>query len=55
MIIKTHGSVILIVVIAAVGIVGFMAYFSSQHEWDQNEERYQFLLQKEGEAASSNE
>ena len=55
MIIKTHGSVILIVVIAAVGIVGFMAYFSSQHEWDQNEERYQFLLQKKGEAASGNE
>ncbi|MCW3073829.1 MAG: hypothetical protein JWP69_898 [Flaviaesturariibacter sp.] len=52
MIIKTHGTVILIVVIAAVGIVGFMSYFSAQHEWDQNEERYQFLLQKETEATS---
>jgi uncharacterized BrkB/YihY/UPF0761 family membrane protein len=55
MIIRTHGSVILVVVIAAVGIVGFMTYFSAQHEWDQNEERYQYLLQREAQAASENE
>lgn len=53
MIIHTHGSVILVVVVAAVAIVIFMSYFSAQHEWDQNEERYQYLLQKEKEGAAS--
>ena len=52
MVIQTHGSVILLVVIAAVAIVGFMSYFSAQHEWDQAEERYQYLLHKQSGAAS---
>ncbi|MDB5197280.1 MAG: hypothetical protein JWP88_1651 [Flaviaesturariibacter sp.] len=52
MIIQTHGSVILLVVIAAIAIVWFMSYFSAQHEWDQSEERYQFLLTKQSAAAS---
>ncbi|RYY84953.1 MAG: hypothetical protein EOO15_18200 [Chitinophagaceae bacterium] len=46
-IIRTHSSVILVVILAAVGIVLFMSYFSAQHEWDQNEERYQALLHRE--------
>jgi hypothetical protein len=46
-VIRTHSSVILVVVLAAVGIVLFMSYFSAQHEWDQNEERYQVLLHRQ--------
>jgi hypothetical protein len=47
MVIRSYGSLILMVIIGAVLIVGFMSYFSAQHEWDQNEERYQVLLQKQ--------
>jgi heme/copper-type cytochrome/quinol oxidase subunit 4 len=47
MIIQSNGSIILMVIIAAVGIVVFMTYFSGKHEWDQNEQRYQELLQKQ--------
>jgi heme/copper-type cytochrome/quinol oxidase subunit 4 len=47
MIIQSNGSIILMVIIAAVGIVVFMTYFSSKHEWDQNEQRYQELLKKQ--------
>ncbi|TCJ17448.1 hypothetical protein EPD60_04455 [Flaviaesturariibacter flavus] len=50
-VIRTHSSVILVVVVAAIGIVLFMSYFSAQHEWDQNEERYQVLLRRDRDAA----
>ncbi|RYZ23514.1 MAG: hypothetical protein EOO16_04595 [Chitinophagaceae bacterium] len=50
-VIRTHSSVILVVILAAIGIVLFMSYFSAQHEWDQNEERYQVLLHRERNAA----
>jgi hypothetical protein len=46
-IIRTHASVIIAIILAAIGIVIFMSYFSAQHEWDQNEERYQSLLTRE--------
>lgn len=49
MVMRTHSSVILVIILAAVGIVLFMSYFSAQHEWDQNEERYQYLLHKQKE------
>ncbi|RYZ00515.1 MAG: hypothetical protein EOO11_01285 [Chitinophagaceae bacterium] len=55
MVMRTHSSVILVIVLAAVGIVLFMSYFSAQHEWDQNEERYQVLLQKQKRADAANE
>ncbi|GAB4092290.1 hypothetical protein [Flaviaesturariibacter terrae] len=51
-VIRTHSSVILVVILAAVGIVIFMSYFSAQHEWDQNEERYQTLLHRENQNAA---
>jgi predicted RND superfamily exporter protein len=51
-VIRTHSSVILVVIVAAVGIVLFMSYFSAQHEWDQNEERYQHLLYRERQDAA---
>lgn len=46
-VLRTHSSVIIVVLVAAVGIVVFMSYFSAQHEWDQNEERYQVLLHRQ--------
>ncbi|GAA4333692.1 hypothetical protein [Flaviaesturariibacter amylovorans] len=55
MVMRTHSSVILMIVIAAIGIVLFMSYFSAQHEWDQNEERYQVLLQKQKSAGAAKE
>jgi hypothetical protein len=50
--IKTHGSLIVMVIVAALGIVFFMSYYSAQHEWDQNEERYQYLLRKQAASES---
>ncbi|MDB5252638.1 MAG: hypothetical protein JWP27_1807 [Flaviaesturariibacter sp.] len=50
--IKAHGSLILVVILAALGIVLFMSYYSAQHEWDQNEERYQYLLHKDAASGS---
>lgn len=46
MVLQTHGSIIITVVVAAVGIVVFMTIFSRNHQWDMNEQRYQELLQK---------
>ena len=53
MVIQSNGSLILMVIIAAVAIVVFMTYFSSKHEWDQNEQRYQELLQKQDESGAA--
>jgi len=47
MVLRANSSIILVVVFAAVGIVLFMSYFSAQHEWDQNEERYQALIARD--------
>jgi hypothetical protein len=53
-VLRTHGSVIVMVLLASVVIVVFLSIFSAHHEWDQHEERYQALLQKQkAEAASS--
>jgi branched-subunit amino acid permease len=46
-IIRTQGSVILPILLAAIGIVIFMTVFSARHQWDQNEENYHSLLQKQ--------
>jgi CHASE3 domain sensor protein len=52
MIVRSHGSLILPVLLGAIGIVIFMSVFSARHQYDQNEENYQFLLKKqESEAA----
>ena len=47
MVLQGHGSVIITVVIAAIGIVVFMTIFSRHHQWDQYEQRYQELLIKQ--------
>ena len=47
MIIRSNASIIIVVLIAAVGIVVFMSIFSARHQWDQNEQRYQELLDKQ--------
>jgi predicted PurR-regulated permease PerM len=44
-------SVIIVVLIAGIAIVVFIAIFSVRHRWDQNETHYQELLQKKDQAA----
>jgi len=39
-----QGSLILILVIAAVGIITFLAVFSARHRWDMQEQRYRELI-----------
>lgn len=45
-IIQNYTSLIIMVVIAGLGIVLFITYFTGQHKWDQNELHYQELLRK---------
>jgi ATP/ADP translocase len=47
MIVRSHSSVIIVILVAAVGITVFMTIFSSNYKWDQNEQRYQELKMKE--------
>ena len=44
--IKSNSSVIIVVLIAAIGIVVFITLFSARHKWDQNEQHYQELLDR---------
>jgi uncharacterized membrane protein YukC len=41
-----YSTVILVLVVAALGIVVFTAVFSARHKWDMNEQRYRELLIK---------
>jgi hypothetical protein len=41
---REQGSLILILVIAAVGIITFLAVFSARHRWDMQEQRYRELI-----------
>jgi membrane protein YdbS with pleckstrin-like domain len=50
MVLQGHGSIIITVVVAAVGIVVFMTIFSRNHQWDMYEQRYQELLQKKAQS-----
>jgi membrane protein YdbS with pleckstrin-like domain len=53
--IRSNGSVIIVVLIAAIAIVVFITIFSARHKWDQNEQHYQELLgrkQADGDAAA---
>lgn len=54
MIARGDSSSLYMVVIAIVGIVVFMTIFSSRHQWDQNEQRYQELKQKQDAADAAN-
>ena len=57
MVLQGNASIVITVILAAVGIVVFMTIFSRHHQWDQYEQRYQELLikqQKSKEAAENN-
>lgn len=43
---RQNASVIIVVLIAALGIVVFITIFSARHKWDQNELHYQELMEK---------
>jgi hypothetical protein len=45
-ILQNYASLIIMVMIAGLGIVFFITYFTGQHKWDQNELHYQELLRK---------
>jgi hypothetical protein len=53
MMLRSQGSVILPIVLAAIGIIIFMSVFTARHQWDQNEENYQSLLQKQEREAAN--
>ncbi len=48
MTIRSNTSVLLVIIIAALGIVVFITWFSYNHQWEQKEEQYQHLLKKMG-------
>ena len=55
MILRQNASVIIMVLVAAIGIVIFITVFSARHKWDQNELHYQELMaKKEKEDAAAN-
>ena len=45
-VIENDASIIITIIIAGLGIVLFITYFTGQHKWDQNELHYQELLYK---------
>lgn len=54
MIVRGDASFLYMIVIAIVGIVVFITIFSNRHKWEQNEQRYQELLQKQEAADAAN-
>jgi drug/metabolite transporter (DMT)-like permease len=44
--IRSHSSLILVLLIAAILIVIFISVFSAKHKWDMNEQRYREFLAK---------
>lgn len=52
-VLKSNGSIIITVLVAAVGIVVFMTIFSRNHHWDLYEQRYQELLQKKAKSTDA--
>jgi hypothetical protein len=53
-VLENYTSLIITVMIAGIGIVFFITYFTGQHQWDQNELHYQELLKKKAETDSAN-
>lgn len=45
-VLENDSSLIITVIVAGLGIVLFITYFTGQHKWDQNEMHYQELLYK---------
>lgn len=52
-VLENYASLIITVMIAGIGIVFFITYFTGQHKWDQNELHYQELLKKKAETNSA--
>ncbi len=52
MIIRTNSSVLITILIAGLGIVIFISYFSANYRWEQNEQQYQELLAKKKRTAA---
>ena len=46
MVLRANSSLIIVVLVAALGIVVFITWFAMSHKWDQNELYYQELLRK---------
>ena len=44
--IQSNRSVLLVIIVAALGIVAFITWFSYNHQWEMKEEQYQHLLKK---------
>ncbi len=53
MALQNNASLIFVILIAAVAIVVFMMVFARNHEWDQQEIRYQELLRKQKDSDSA--
>lgn len=45
-------SVFLVLLVAGIGIAVFFTIYSARHRWDQNEQRYRELLQKQNRGGS---
>jgi len=52
-VLENYSSLVITVMIAGLGIVFFITYFTGQHKWDQNELHYQELLKKKAETNSA--
>lgn len=53
MIRNSDSSQVMVLMVAAILIVGFVVYFSAKHQWDMNEKRYLEFKQKRDRAANS--
>ncbi len=53
MALQNNASLIVVILIAAIAIVVFMTVFAKNHEWDQQEIRYQELLKKQNASDSA--
>lgn len=42
-VLKVNSTSVLVILAAIIGIVVFIVYFSSRHQWEMNEQRYQEL------------
>jgi membrane protein YdbS with pleckstrin-like domain len=51
MVLRGNSSVVVVILIAVVGIIFFITYFSGNYKWEQNEQRYQELKVKEAKEA----
>lgn len=52
--IRVDTSQIIVILIACVGIVGFIVFFSAKYHWEQNEQRYAELILKKREEEKTN-